>query len=373
MEAVGRLAGGIAHDFNNLLMPIMAYSQLILDRLPPNDELHRFADQVVTTAERAAALPRQLLAFSRRQVLQTQILSLNEVVGDMEKLLRRVIGEDIQLVTVLEPALSKVNADPGQIEQVIMNLVVNARDAMPEGGHLTLETANVIFDAAYARMHPGVKTGPYVMLAVSDTGCGMDRETQSRIFEPFFTTKERDKGTGLGLSTVYGIVTQSDGHVRVYSEVGRGTTFRIYLPRAEARGAAAETQHPTALPGSGTETILVVEDEETVRTSVREILRTYGYQVLDAPSGEAGLELLSSHNGTIHLLLTDAVLPGMPGRILAEQLTALRPETRILFMSGYADQAMSSLEWGAGSAFLQKPFSPSVLVAKVREVLDQAR
>jgi len=374
MEAVGRLAGGVAHDFNNVLTAIMGYSELALDALPEEHPEHNHIEEIRKAGERAAALTRQLLAFSRKQILQPEVLCLNEVVSGMTKMLRRMIPEDVELVAVLDPALERVKLDPTQMEQVLMNLAVNARDAMPKGGKLTLETANVELDLAYSRSHPEVQPGNYVMLAVSDTGCGMDEATQARIFEPFFTTKEKSKGTGLGLSTVYGIVKQSGGSIFVYSEPGKGTAFKIYLPRVDEvpgeRGPVVEKRPGPALP-QGAETVLVAEDDETLRRLIYEILQSSGYAVLEAGRGEEALRLAGEHAGPIHLLITDMVMPGMGGRDLAVRLAALRPGTRVLYVSGYTDDAIvrhGVLE--PGLAFLQKPFKPEALLHKVREVLE---
>ncbi|MBI3948314.1 MAG: response regulator [Armatimonadetes bacterium] len=371
MEALGQLAGGIAHDFNNMLMPIMTYSTLMLERLPAGDPLRRHADIIANAAERAAALPRQLLTFSRRQMLEPRVLDLNHVVLEFQKVLRRVIGENIDLALVTAPDPGRVRADVGQMEQVVMNLVVNARDAMPSGGTIAIETAAVRLDEEYARLRPGVTPGPYVMLAVTDTGCGMDSATQGRIFEPFFTTKAEGKGTGLGLATVYGIVQQSGGHIRVDTEVGRGTEFRVYLPRVDAPASQSADRAAAALSLAGSETLLVVEDDAVVREAACAVLERCGYTVLQAADAEAALGLARERTAPIHLLVTDVVMPGMNGRELAERLVSLRPETKVLFMSGYAEQAVVGhgvLQ--AGAAFLQKPFGPVVLMWKVREVLD---
>jgi len=371
MEAVGRLAGGIAHDFNNLLTAIIGHSELLLRRIDDRDPLHMEIQEIKKAGERATSLTRQLLAFSRKQVLQPKVLNLNAVIADMDRMLRRLIEEDIDLVTVTDPALGSVKADPGQIEQVIMNLVVNARDAMPQGGRLLIETANVELDETYARQHVGATPGPYVMLAISDTGSGMDKETQMRLFEPFFTTKEQGKGTGLGLSTVYGIVKQSGGNIWVYSEPGQGTTFKVYLPRIEEPG---ESPGPGAAPvelSQVFETILVVEDDEVVRDLVCQILRDSGYTILEARHGEEALLICEQHAGPIHLMMTDVVMPGMSGPELAERLAPLHPEMKVLYMSGYTDNAIihhSVVD--AGTAFLQKPFTLEILTRKVREVLD---
>jgi PAS domain S-box-containing protein len=375
MEAVGRLAGGVAHDFNNLLTVINGYCEILLGRLGPDDPARSELDAIKQAGERAATLTGQLLAFSRRQVLQPKVLDLNAVVANMDKMLRRVIGEDIALNVVLRPGLGRVKADPGQIEQVIMNLAVNARDAMPHGGRLTIEAANVELNETYARRLITVTPGPHVLLAVSDTGCGMDRETQARIFEPFFTTKEKGKGTGLGLATVYGIVKQSGGSIWVYSEPGQGTTFKIYLPRVEE--AVATTAAPEATSARlprGTETILLVEDAAGVRALARAVLLACGYSVLEAPTPGTALEIGARHDGPIHLLVTDVIMPEMSGREVAESLTRARPEMKVLYVSGYTDDTIGHhgvLE--PGIAFLQKPFSPEALARKVREVLEGKR
>ncbi len=371
MEAVGRLAGGIAHDFNNLLTVIKGYSELLVEEVGGDGRLRRAAEEIDKAADRAALLTRQLLAFSRRQVLEPEVLDLNDVVANMDKMLRRLIGEDIDLVSVRRPGLGRVKADPGQIEQVIMNLAVNARDAMPQGGKLTLETANVELDEVYARNHVAITPGSYVMLAVSDTGCGMDAETQARIFEPFFTTKELGKGTGLGLATVYGIVKQSGGYIWVYSEPGQGTTFKVYLPRLEEAVETAQPEREIVRPARGSETVLLVEDEENVRQLVRQTLEKNGYTVLEARAGAEATQLSAQHPGPIHLMLTDVVMPKMSGRELAERLALLRPGIKVLYMSGYTDNAI--VHHGVldpGTAFLQKPFTAADLGQKVREVLD---
>ncbi|MEW6543394.1 MAG: response regulator [Nitrospirota bacterium] len=375
MEAVGRLAGGVAHDFNNLLMVIKGYSELLLTRTDLDVQLRKEVEEIGKAGERAAALTRQLLAFSRKQVLQPAILDLKVVLANMDNLLRRVIGEDIILKTVSDPVLGRVKADPGQIEQVIMNLATNARDAMPQGGHLTVELRNVELDETYAQTHIGATPGRYVMLAVSDTGCGMDAATRARIFEPFFTTKEPGKGTGLGLATVYGIVKQSAGHVWVYSEPGRGTTFKVYLPRTEETAVSSATEAAGVAPPLGTETILLVEDDERVRQLVGDMLKQYGYTVLIAQDGKEALRIAQEHKGVLHLLVTDVVMPGMSGRILAGRIALLRPEeVKVIYMSGYTDDAI--VHHGvldADVVFLQKPFSPETLGRKIREVLDAPR
>jgi PAS domain S-box-containing protein len=370
MEAIGRLAGGVAHDFNNLLTIISGYGQLLQERLSPQDLGH--VEEILKASDRAAALTRQLLAFSRRQILAPQVLDLNSVVADLEKMLRRLIGEDIDLTTLQQSGLGRVKADPGQIEQVIINLAVNARDAMPQGGKLTIETANVDLDETYALTHTGVTPGPHVMLAVADTGIGMDAEILGHIFEPFFTTKERGKGTGLGLATLYGIVKQSAGSVWVYSEPGQGTTFKIFLPRVEESGPEARPAMAPSELAKGSETVLVVEDEEGVRSLVCQTLTSHGYKVLEAAGAAQALTIAEQHTEPIHLLLTDVVMPQTGGRELAKRLsTLLHPETKVLYMSGYTDDAIvrhGVLE--ADTFFLQKPFGPSTLLRKVREVLD---
>ena len=373
MEAVGRLAGGVAHDFNNLLTAITGYSELTLKRLPGEDPLRRNVEEIKKAGERAASLTRQLLAFSRKQVLQPVVLDLQAVVSDMEKMLRRLIGEDIELRTVLGGELGSIKADPGQIEQVIMNLAVNARDAMPAGGKLTIETQNVYLGEDYATRHIAVKPGAYIMMAVTDTGTGMDEQTQRRIFEPFFTTKELGKGTGLGLSTVYGIVKQSGGNIWVYSEVHRGTTFKIYLPRVDE--GAQDYKRSVEVEESlyGTETILVAEDDERLRNLVREVLEGYSYKVLLAANGSVALSIFERQEEPIHLLLTDVIMPGMSGRELADRLTRLHPEIKTLYMSGYTDDAI--VHHGvldADTSFIQKPFASAALARKVREVLGQS-
>jgi PAS domain S-box-containing protein len=372
MEAVGRLAGGIAHDFNNLLTIIRGHSDLAMLELEAGSNVHDSLTEVQKAADRASGLTRQLLAFSRQQVLEPRIINLNHVVRDTEKMLRRLIGEDVELVSRLAPDLKNVKADPGQMEQVIMNLVVNARDAMPTGGRLTLETSNVELTPAFAEEHPGARPGACVMLAVSDTGCGVDEATRGRIFEPFFTTKEMGKGTGLGLSTVYGIVKQSEGYITVESEVGRGSTFRIYLPQAEAKAvAAAKAPADPVSSSSGSETILVVEDEDALRELARRFLENSGYTVLAAGQGAEALEVARQHRDPIHLVVCDAVLPGINGRELAGQLRSAHPEAKVLFVSGYTDDALLLHGIaGDGTPFLQKPFTSDALLRKVRQVLN---
>jgi signal transduction histidine kinase/CheY-like chemotaxis protein len=372
MEAVGRLAGGIAHDFNNLLTAIVGYSEMALIDLAIPEKLRSDIGEIRRAADRASSLTHQLLAFSRRQVLQLKIIDLNVVVHDVDKMLRRLIGEDIDLVTVLEEGIGRIRVDPGQIEQVIMNLAINARDAMPKGGKLTIETANVDLDEVYARTHVAVIPGPYVMLALSDNGHGMDAETQSRIFDPFFTTKEKGKGTGLGLSTVYGIVKQSGGNIWVYSEPGKGTTFKAYFPRVEEEVEAPIVAAVPVVHLHGTEVVLLVEDEEAVRKLAREILERNGYTVLSASEGEEAFAVSGRYAGMIHLLLTDVVMPRMGGRDLFNRLTPLRPRMKVLYMSGYTDNAV--VHHGAldpGTHYLQKPFTQDGLLHKVREVLEE--
>jgi two-component system cell cycle sensor histidine kinase/response regulator CckA len=371
LEAVGQLAGGVAHDFNNLLTVITGYSDLSLRRLDKDNPLRSNLEEIKKAGERAASLTRQLLAFSRKQVLQPKVLQLNAIVADVDKMLRRLIGEDIDTLTVLEPGLGQIKADPGQIEQVILNLAVNARDAMPQGGKLTIETSNVYLDNQYARQHTAIQPGHYVMLAVSDTGCGIDAETQVRMFEPFFTTKEQGKGTGLGLSTVYGIVKQSGGHLWVYSEMGKGTAFKIYLPQVDGVTERDEARDALAGLPQGQETVLLTEDEEQVRQMIRMILEMNGYHVLEAVSGEEALTLYKEHEGQIDLIMTDVVMPRMSGRELAQSLEVLHPGIKVLYMSGYTDDAI--VRHGLLDqeiVFLQKPFTPDALMRKVREVLD---
>ena len=374
LEAVGRLAGGISHDFNNLLTVILGYSDIMKRNLQEGHPLRRNVEEIVRASERAASLTRQLLAFSRKQVMQPKEFDLNTVISDLEKMLRRMIGEDVELRVNLQDELDHIKADPVQLEQVIMNLVVNARDAMPRGGKLSIETSNVYLDEAYAREHVSVVPGDYVMLAISDTGCGMSEETRRHIFEPFFTTKEQGKGTGLGLSMVYGIVRQSGGNIWVYSEVGRGTTFKVYFPRVTAH-VEEHKRISGALDGPrGSETILLVEDAELVRNLARQVLETAGYRVLEAANAEAAIDLCEKINGDrIDLLLTDVVMPGMSGNEMSRILVAKQPGMPVLYMSGYTDEAIVQhgvLE--AGINFLQKPFTPGALASKVREVLDAA-
>lgn len=373
MEAIGRLAGGIAHDFNNLLMVISGYSEFLLDRLGPEPTLRSPAQEIAGAAERASSLTRQLLAFSRKQMLTPKILDLNGVVAENLKMLNRMIGEDIDLVMIPAAGLGAVRADAGQIEQVIMNLAVNARDAMPSGGRLSIETSNISIDEEFARLHAPLRPGDYVVLSIGDTGAGMDLETQSHIFEPFFTTKG-PKGTGLGLSTVYGIVKQSGGYIWVYSDAGKGTTFKIYLPLVaetfESPVQVAAAPEPAA-PEPGKETILLVEDENNLRYLARQFLEKQGYRVIEAPDGIAAMRVATAHEGTIHLLLTDVIMPGMNGRELAQRISELRPHTKILYMSGYTENVIGhNGTLDAGIRLLQKPFTLRDLKNTVREVLD---
>jgi len=369
MEAVGRLAGGVAHDFNNLLTAILGYCNLALDDMAPDDMSRRDLEEIKDAGERAATLTRQLLAFSRRQMLQPEAVDLNRLVRQTQKMLTRILGEDIELSVELAADLPLVNADPASVEQIIVSLAMNARDAMPEGGRLVLETAVVELDGSYVDSHATVLPGPYVMLAVSDTGEGMDAATRSRVFEPFFTTKAQGKGSGLGLATVYGIVKQSGGYIWVYSEPAHGTVFKVYLPIVSAPIATArELKEPE--PPRASETILLVEDEEAVRALTGEVLRRQGYEVIEAEHGKQALELAQRLSAEIHLLLTDIVMPYMNGRDLAEQISSLRPGTKVLFMSGYTDHAAVHRELSAGAPFLQKPFTPDALARKVRGLLD---
>ncbi|MGA3016103.1 MAG: PAS domain S-box protein [Bryobacteraceae bacterium] len=370
MEAVGRLAGGVAHDFNNMLTVISGYNRMILDELSALDPLRGYAEEVLKASDRAAALTNQLLAFSRRQIMRPRVISVNTVLGQTEKMLRRLIGEDVELVLRLDAGAGNIRADPLHVEQAVVNLAVNARDAMPLGGRLTIETGNVTLDENYARTHMGVKPGEFVLIAVSDTGHGMDAETRRRIFEPFFTTKEKGKGTGLGLATVYGMIKQTGGDIWVYSEPGRGTTFKLYFPRvAESASDLAEGDACLANRAGG-ETILVVEDEKAVRELTVRMLQQLGYVILTASSGVEALEIGQTHQGTIHLLLTDVVMPAMSGRHLADQLLVERPGTKVLYLSGYTENTV--VHHGvldAGVNFLPKPFSREGLARKLREVL----
>jgi PAS domain S-box-containing protein len=371
MEAVGRLAGGIAHDFNNLLTAIQGYSELALGRLETDDPQRRDIEEIRRAAERAASLTRQLLAFGRRQMLQPKVIDLNAVVADMESMLRRLIGEDVELSTDLEPNLGSVRADPGQIEQVLMNLAVNARDAMPGGGCLTISTRNGEVAVGTTRERVVIKPGPYVVLSVADTGHGMSTEVRERIFEPFFTTKEAGRGTGLGLATVYGIVKQSGGYIWVDSAPGAGSAFHIYLPLDGAECDEAEKPHERHEAPAGAETILLVEDEESVRSMIRRVLEEHGYTVLAAGNGEEALELAHEHADEIDLVFTDVVMPGMNGGELVSRLRALRPDIEVVYMSGYAEASVRQGVLETGATYLQKPFTPSALTEVVRRVLEE--
>ncbi len=372
MEAVGRLSGGVAHDFNNLLGVIIGYAEFLQEGLEPENSLRGSVDEILKAGKRAASLTRQLLAFSRQQVLDPKVIDFNVVVLDMDKMLRRLIGEDIELSTVLGPDLGRIKADQGQLEQVLLNLVVNARDAMPEGGKLLIDTQNMVMDEAFVRRYPyPVQTGPYVCLTVTDSGVGMDAETKARAFEPFFTTKEKGKGTGLGLSTVYGVVKQSGGYIDIYSAPGAGTTFKIYLPRVD-EAIKAEAPVGAATSFTGTETILLAEDETSLRTLTRNTLELCGYKVLEAKDGVEALEVSDRYKGPIDLLLTDMVMPGMGGHALAQELTRRRPEIRLAYMSGYTGQSVGSQgPVDPGSVFLLKPFTRELLTRKIREALDR--
>jgi two-component system, cell cycle sensor histidine kinase and response regulator CckA len=371
MEAVGRLSGGIAHDFNNLLGVIIGYSQVLKKKLGDANPLREHAEEIEKAGQRAASLTRQLLAFSRQQVLAPAVLELNALLTDLGKMLPRLIGEDVELSLQLDPRIGRVKADQSQIEQVVMNLVVNARDALPQGGRLVIETANVNLDHAYALHHPGSRVGPYVVLSVTDNGTGMNVETLAHLFEPFFTTKERGKGTGLGLATVYGVVKQSGGYIWVDSELGKGSSFKVYLPQIDEPVSAPA---PAALPADsfrGEETILLVEDADALRKLAHALLEQNGYHVLAAENGETALKIAEQNRERIHLLLTDVIMPGMTGRTLADRLIALRTGLKVLYMSGYTDSAIADqgvLE--PGTYLLHKPFSEETLIQKVREVLD---
>ncbi len=371
IEAVGRLAGGVAHDFNNLLTIISGYDRMLLEGLAPEDPLRTYAEEVAKAADRAGALTGQLLAFSRRQVMRPRTIDVNELIRGADRMLRRLIGEDIDLRLGLGAEAGNIKADPGQVEQIVLNLAINARDAMPDGGKLTIETEVTHLDENYARTHVGVLPGDYVMIAVSDTGHGMDAETKRHIFEPFFTTKEQGKGTGLGLATVYGTVKQSGGDIWVYSEPGRGTTFKIYFPRV-AEPVSSADHAARALTRQGVETILLVEDEKGVRELVAEMLKRQGYRLMKAADPAEALEISREYGGIIHMLLTDVIMPQMSGRQLAERLLPMRPNMKVLYLSGYTENAVvhhGVLE--ANVEFLAKPFSQHALAEKVRDVLDR--
>src|SRR5579883_90937 len=371
LAALGRLSGGIAHDFNNLLGVILGYARLLQDENQTDTRLNKALDSIVHAAENASGLTRQLLAYSRQQVLEPKILNLNDIVKKIEPLIRRLIGENIEFQTSLDSGLGKIKADPGQLEQVIMNLAINARDAMPQGGKLIVETSNHDLDESYISQHPGVARGPYVLLSVSDTGTGIDPSAKERIFEPFFTTKEMGKGTGLGLSTVQGIVKQSDGHIWVYSELGHGTNFKIYFPTTEESAKTASSVEAKPYIARGSETVLLVEDQSSLRELITTMLERDGYKVLAAETPAKGLEFAGTYNGTIHLLITDVILPEMNGRAFAERLAGSRHAIKVLFISAYTENIM--VQQGTlpgGTAFLQKPFTHEALRRKVREVLD---
>ena len=375
MEAIGRLAGGVAHDFNNMLTPIMGYAQMELAKLPYGDSSAGSLEQIQKAAERAANLTRQLLAFSRRQVVEPKVINLNDIIIDLDQMLRRLLGEDIELVTLPSGTLDLVEADPGQIEQVIMNLAVNARDAMPNGGKLTIETANITLGESDALQHSETSSGPHVMLSVTDTGSGMTQGVQSRIFEPFFTTKGEGKGTGLGLATCFGLAKQSGGHIEIQSELGQGTTFKLYLPRTEsairASVGSGESDRPSVWLG-GTETVLLAEDEPLVRKLVAQVLRDQGYRVMEAATGQEALKIFQSQEpSSVQMLLTDVVMPQMGGIELAQRIKNIQPNTKVLFASGYTQEPL----FLAGDSsqeirFIQKPFIADDLASKVREVLD---
>jgi len=372
MDAVGRLAGGVAHDLNNVLSVVLSYTDMILEDLKTDDLMRADIEEVRTAGKRAADLTRQLLTLSRQEVFVPKVIDLNQVIGGMEKMLGRLLGADVEMTLLPAVRLGKVKADPGQVEQIVMNLVVNARDAMPRGGKLFVQTNNTELDEAYAGEHLGVTAGPHVMLAITDTGLGMDRETQAQIFEPYFTTKEKGKGTGLGLSIVFGIVKQSGGHIWVYSEPGKGTTFKAYFPRTDAKPETISSQPPALESGRGSETILLVEDDEQVRAVTRGILRRRGYTVLEAPGAGEALLVVEQYGAKIHLLVTDVVLPRMSGPQLVERIRSSRPDIKVLFMSGYTDEAI--VQHGildSGVTFLQKPITPDALARKVREALGR--
>jgi two-component system, cell cycle sensor histidine kinase and response regulator CckA len=372
MEAVGRLSGGIAHDFNNILGVMIGYTDILDMCLRQDDPVRKTVEEIRKAGQRAAALTHQLLAFSRRQVIEPKVLDLNAVVTDIEKMLHRLIGENIELQTVLAPSLGRLLADQGQIEQVILNLAVNGRDAMPKGGKLTIETANVVLDDTTIRHMPGAQPGDYVMLSVSDMGIGMDPQTRAKIFEPFFTTKEAGKGTGLGLATIYDVVKRSEGHIWVYSELGNGSVFKVYFPRVQASAPAAAAEARRFQPGAGGETILVVEDDEALREVTRDLLVQSGYSVLQASSGEQALQIVERHRGLVHLLLADVVMPGMSGAALAAELTHSHPEMNVLYMSGYTDETIvRNGVLQPGIVLLEKPFTREALIGKVHDALGQ--
>jgi two-component system, cell cycle sensor histidine kinase and response regulator CckA len=370
MEAVGRLAGGVAHDFNNMLTVISGYNRMILEELSPRDPLREYSDEIAKAADRAGTLTNQLLAFSRRQLIRPLIINLNAVVVQTEKMLRRLLGEDIHLTPDLDPDLANIKADPNQIEQAIVNLALNSRDAMPGGGEIFLQTANVRLDETYTQTHLGVRPGNYVMIAITDTGHGMDAETRKRIFEPFFTTKERGKGTGLGLATVYGMVKQSGGDIWVYSEPGKGTTFKLYFPSAAEAVAESETADSERPAHQASETVLVVEDERPVRELIVRMLQQLGYSVLSAASGAEAIEIGNTFSGKIAMLLTDVVMPKMSGRQVADEILRSRPGLKVLYLSGYTEHTVIHHGVGSGVAFLPKPFDRETLSRKLAEVMN---
>ncbi|HET7208999.1 MAG TPA: ATP-binding protein, partial [Terriglobales bacterium] len=370
MEAIGKLAGGVAHDFNNLLTVILGSADVLLEKHPPDPPARRKLELIRQAGSSAADLTRQLLAFSRQQMLQPRVLELKEVLNRAQKLLARLIGDDISLTVSVEPSLGCICADPGQIEQVLLNLAVNARDAMPKGGRLSIEARNIDLDESYKQEHHQVVPGQYVVIAVEDSGCGMDRKTQARIFDPFFTTKELGKGTGLGLATVYGIVKQSGGYIWVYSEIGRGTSFKIYLPRVEPSGQTPAPKESDKSSVHGSETILLAEDSDSLREMARDYLESIGYNIIEAASGKEALERARDFAGPIHLLLTDVVMAEMGGPELAEQLLALRPGVKVIFASGYTNDAIArNGVLDTAVVFIQKPYRPKALAQKIREVL----
>jgi PAS domain S-box-containing protein len=371
MEAIGQLAGGVAHDFNNLLTVILGYSEFLLETFPADDSRRQDVEEIRKAGQSAGSLTRQLLAFSRKQILEPVVLDLNAVLANSDRMVRRLIGEHIKIITRFDPGLGLVKADAGQIEQILVNLAVNARDAMPDGGTITIETGNVEFDEQYVRTHVGAATGAHIVVAVSDTGHGMSEQTQSHLFEPFFTTKEKGKGTGLGLATIYGIVKQSGGSIWVYSELERGTTFKVCFPRVEGVAAPLVSARSSVPSPTGKETILLAEDASGLLELAKKILERYGYTVLEAPNGIEALQICERHHGTIHLLLTDVVMPGMSGRDLADRVALLYPGMKVLYTSGYTDNAIVQRGvLSAGTAFLQKPYAPEALARKVRDLLD---
>jgi two-component system cell cycle sensor histidine kinase/response regulator CckA len=368
MEAIGQLAGGVAHDFNNLLSVIIGYGDILLERVGSDDQMRHHCEEILKAGNRAASLTRQLLAYSRQQVLQPKVLDLNAVVREIEKMLRRVIGEDIELKTFLDPALGSVKADPGQLERIVLNLAVNARDAMPDGGELTIQTTEMFADAEFARTHRPMFVGKYVVLDITDTGIGMDDETQAHIFEPFFTTKEPGKGTGLGLATVYGVVKQSGGYIWVYSEPGLGTTFKIYLPRVDEPASLSAPAEPSLVFPQHSETVLLAEDDQSIRRLTRTLLEQGGFHVLEAARGDDALDMAVLHEGPIHILLTDIIMPGINGTELAKRVLRERPEVKPIFMSGYTGFRQRDV-LGAGALLLAKPFTRDALFQKLQEAL----